>query len=171
MIGNVVRQQRSPEKPKVSTLLRDTLLENWKEARTNFAPTLVPQENPDDVWKEFWLYASGTKNWCPRMCALNALNGAPDSNFKAETLWNFGQGNALHWLFQNDMLRSLGIDFLGSWERYVNSGVQRASGDTWVKQIHPEIPDNTMVPEGHEIVRGWAPVPEDDGNGLSLIHI
>jgi len=163
MLGKVVRQQKSPEKPKVSTKLRDALLESWTEQRDAFVPTLMGEDNPADAWKEFWLYASGTKKWCPRMTALLALsNEVKGEPFDAETLWNFGQGNAMHSLFQDDAMQSLGAQFLGSWERVIDSGVQRVTGQTLVRQSTDFKND---IPDGHELVRGWGPKPLNDNLG------
>lgn len=170
MIGSIVRQQVTPDKPRVSTKFRDAVFEKWKETRTGYVPTLVEQE---ETWQEFWLYASNTKNWCPRMCALQAILGSPsEEEFKAETLWNFEQGHAYHDLFQRHLFRSFGDDFMGAWERF--APVFNNAGPDILRRIRSGYPDDlydleyrgytdTKDKERRHIVRGWGPPPVGEG--------
>lgn len=159
MIGNVVRQQVAQSRPVVSTRLRDAILESWTEQRDGQIPTLIEQDN---IWQEFWLYASGTKGWCPRLCAIQALSPAlTGERFNAETMWNFDQGHAYHDLFQQKILPSLGNRFLGSWERVCHSD---SDPDTMVYESAykgdrggMEITDNHLVE--------WGMGPKPDGHG------
>lgn len=155
MLGKVVQKQRQPPKPVISTKLRDAILEGWTETRSGSVATLKGQ---DETWNEFWLHASATKKWCPRMAALSAMFGTPSEEHKAETLWNFGQGHAYHWLFQSKMLGSLGAVFMGAWRRFVP--VKDEPGK-FLESVHLGVP---VVDDGEErdIVRGWCEKPEED---------
>lgn len=113
MLGSVVTQDRSSEVSKISTRLRDAILGSWQEKRTRARPTLCPQENISD---EFWLYASETKQWCPRLYAYASLFDSVPQERSAEDLWNMGQGTAYHSLFQNSILPvTFGKGFEGDW--------------------------------------------------------
>jgi hypothetical protein len=142
MIGSVVRQQQTPEKAKQSHRLRDALMRSWSETRESSGVSLVEQE---EVWKEFWLYASNTKNWCPRLCVINAMFKQTPEVFAAETMWNFDQGHAYHSLFQEKILPSLGDKFLGAWQDGTGKVFDEPTAE-WFK-----------LPEGHELVRGITP--------------
>lgn len=138
MLGKVVQVQ-VVDKPVVSTRLKDAILENFKEVREGFVATLEKQE---DVWKEFWLNASGTSKWCPRMAAFQAMFGSVDEVIDPETRWNFEQGHVYHELFQNKILPCLGGRFLGGWD----------GGDA-IDDV-PVI-RGWSLPEGHELERGF----------------
>jgi len=162
MLGNVVQIQESPDQvPVLSTKLRDTILETWTEEREARVPTLVPQEH---AWEEFWLYASSTKYWCPRLCAVQALFGTVEKEvLKAETLWNFDQGHAYHDLFQQKILPSTAI-LLGGWQRQALSGVALAHGENaWVDESAPYLPEWVSGiqddGESRDIVVGWSKMP------------
>lgn len=164
MIGDVVRQQVARGRPRVSTSFRDAVLDRWREARVRGVPTLNKQR---DIWKEFWLYASDTKNWCPRLCALRAFHDAQRDELDAETLWSFEQGNAYHRLFQEHLFASLGSDFLGAWERMVP--VFGNMQDV-LRRLRSGYPDDLYDlkyrgysderdSERRHIVRAWGPPP------------
>lgn len=163
MLGDIVRQQKTPDKPKITTKLRDAILENWKEVREGNVPSL---KRRDETWREFWLYASGTKSWCPRLCAFQAFEDVVVEEHKAETLWNFDQGHAYHGLFQQEILPSLGAQFLGAWERNVPClgknafRIDRSKCSTDIGDLRSvgfacEEKDD----EKRDIVRGWGPKP------------
>lgn len=159
MIGDVVRKTETSEKPKISTRLRDFVLDSWTEERQVIAPTLVKQ---DETWKEFWLYASGTKQWCPRMCAIRALFPVVGEKIKAEALWNMGQGKAYHRLFQDDIWRSLGGKFLGCWGRYMkceDMHLYRRNSVTWDE---PDFGDD----EYRSVENIWVEEPRVDGDSF-----
>jgi len=155
MLGDVVC--RVPEfKSKVSTKLLDHVFENWTETPDVNVATLVEQ---DETWKEFWLYASGTKYWCPRLCAIKAMYPVLAKKIKADDKWNFGQGHAYHDLFRRRIMPSLGGQFLGSWERYVD--VPDRDCGVMAYEVSPSV-----VPEfdsSMDIVRGWGPKPKGKG--------
>jgi hypothetical protein len=173
MLGDVVRQQRTPDKPKISTKLKDAILRNWKGLRVGNIPTLKKQ---DETWKEFWLYASNTKSWCPRMYAFQALSDEPaNEEHSAETLWNFDQGNIYHDLFQKKILPSFGCEFLGSWERLslcLSNNIFRLDKSKYSLDIDElqmmGFASKEMDDEKRDIVRGWGPVP--DGSGWRYVE-
>ena len=154
-MGKIARQIQTPP-TEISTTLRDAILERWIEERQAIVPTLKPQ---DEVWREFWLYASIAHKWCPRMSALAcalAQEGEVDP-IKAELLWLFEQGHAYHDLMQQKMLSSLPEGVLrGSWERTVKAQVG-------TNLVHEERNPEVRAPSGIEVVRGWMSRPEGDG--------
>lgn len=168
MLGKVVQQQIAPKKEIVSTWMRDQVLEKWKDGRENLLATL---EEQDETWKEFWLYASETDAWCPRMCALKSFFVLDKKIFKAETLWNFGQGNAYHELFQKNIWpKTFGKNFLGSWERYViqddKLSYRKEETDS-VHWLNSDVGSEFLF--DHEdadkmmVVNPWQSCPEGDG--------
>jgi hypothetical protein len=163
MLADVVKQQKSKfGSGRPSLLLMNEVRNLWREEREFFPPTLVEQK---ETWQEFWLYASDTKNWCPRACAIKALFPVTSKEPTAEDLWNFGQGKAYHRLFQEDMLLSLGDRFLGSWERFEK---QKDSG-LYLKQKLPESgPSDFGDGEERSIVNPWASKPL--GNGWRYVE-
>lgn len=144
MLGNVVSRQQDIDKPRASTALIDHVIKNWQKDLSNEkAPTLLKQ---DEIWEEFWLYASNTKMWCPRLCAIRAMNPRINEIVKAEIAWSLEYGKAVHCVFQNSVLRTLGPDFLGGWE---------ADGESLITE--------NVVDDGEHrsIERGWRPQPEE----------
>ncbi|MDD5511096.1 MAG: hypothetical protein PHI12_09845 [Dehalococcoidales bacterium] len=129
MLGNVVTQDRPSEVSKISTRLRDAILENWAETRDGSRPTLCPQGKISD---EFWLNASETKQWCPRLYAYASLFDSAQQIRSAEDLWNMGQGTAYHNLFQNSILPvTFKTCFEGDWtsnEPYIQAETAQRLG-------------------------------------------
>ena len=155
MLGKTLKAMQLPRKLEVTTKLRDAIFENWKEKRIFSQPTL---DSLDEVWREFWLHASGAHNWCPRMSALETLTPNRESEtLKAELLWMFDQGHAYHDMFQQKILPCLpaGV-FQGSWQRMVldPSDFKMTVQDSM--RGAEDFPDR-------DIVRGWVPRPEGDG--------
>lgn len=158
MLADVVKQQRSQlGSGRPSILLMDEVRKLWREERRFFPPTLVKQR---ETWKEFWLYASDTKNWCPRACALNAILPIVPKELTVEDLWNFGQGHAYHKLFQGEILQALGDRLLGGWERFVRQDdpglYVKSKPNTWVE---PKFGDD----ENRQVVNPWVERPFGDG--------
>jgi len=155
MLGKTLSEMKLPRKLEVTTKLRDAILENWKEERTFFQPTLEPMK---EVWREFWLHASVAHNWCPRMAALEALTPSREpETLEAELLWLFDQGHAYHDMFQQKILPCLadGV-FQGSWQRTVIDPTDFSLRIQDKMRGLPDFPDR-------DIVRGWVPRPEGDG--------
>lgn len=174
MLADVVKRQISKKEGSKkegvpSILLMDEIGRNWEKRREVRVPTLVEQ---DEEWKEFWLYASDTKNWCPRACALKALLPIEAGKIGLEDLWNFGQGHAYHGLFQNDILPSLGNRLLGSWKRYVvnpdglsfnyrkeeTDPVAWLNGEEGRRYLFTDDEGDQML-----VVRPWLPRPPGEG--------
>ncbi|MBN2258208.1 MAG: hypothetical protein JW704_10340 [Anaerolineaceae bacterium] len=153
MLGDVIRQQASESK--VSTKLRDQVLCSYKEERKPLTPTL---RECADEWQEFWLYASGTKYWCPRECAIRALFPVAESVIDAETLWNFDQGKVYHELFQNKILPSLGGVHVGKW----------VASDGTTYEAMPTVGDEDE--DARKIINGWCPKPDYAKGVLSYVE-
>lgn len=165
MLGSVVQQQMSPEKARISSKLQDAIMESWHGNSDVNVPTLVEK---DKIWEEFWLYASGTHKWCPRMSAIQALSNPDGEKFNAETMWNFEQGHSYHDLFQQKILPSLGSTrFLGSWQRYVKGDSCDSSGPSMFElecagkeSMHGMEPDDNVFVEWGMSER--PPLPEGE---------
>jgi len=153
MLGSVVKKQLIEEQVRSSRILRDDIFRCWNNSgvKTRLL-TLVKQ---DQSWKEFWLYASNTKFWCPRLCAIKAFHQF-DEQENTESLWNMKFGTAVHSVYQENVLPSLGDKFLGSWKRYVpcDSGLYRLERTSYSNIINDD--------ENRDIVRGWGPRPDGD---------
>lgn len=156
MLGSVISRCSVDPGVSVSRRLSDYVSANWSDVREVNRASLVKQE---ETWKEFWLYASNTKYWCPRLSAIQSVYQIPPSKFSSEDKWNFGQGNALHYLFQSDMFQSLGEKFLGSWVRYVKT---KDGSCGYRCEYYPSATYN-CGPSDSSIVRGWGPKPDGDG--------
>lgn len=159
MLGNVIHKQRSDEIPKISTRLKELILEKWRENRSGSRlATLVPQ---DETWKEFWLYASNTKYWCPRLCAIKAFVKIDDI-VDAEGLWNMEYGKAVHSVFQTSILPSLRSQLLGAWKQYVPLEVatSRDFEPKIFKLIRSDYFNDIDDYEDRQIVRGWGEKPK-----------
>lgn len=161
MLGKTLRDLQSPRKLEVSTRLTDAVIEHWREERESTRPTMKPLS---ETWREFWLYASGAHDWCPRLSALQAMFGVEGEKdvIKSDLLWLFDQGHAYHDMFQQKILPCLPDNvFQGSWQRTVidpKDFTMRVENPTW------KTPDLN----GRDIVRGWGPRPE--GNGWRYVE-
>lgn len=114
MLGDVIRCQVAPKDPIVSSVFMDRVMSNWNNHSFDYGvPTLVPQEN---IWEEFWLSASDTRNWCPRACAIRAFAPPISSSMQQEMAWRLEIGKSYHAMFQNTiMTEAYGDDLLGAW--------------------------------------------------------
>lgn len=102
--------------PNKSTRFSDAVTERWRRENTVYPATLVPQK---DRWKELWLSASDTSNWCPRASAISALFGPRTYTNKCEDLWNMCQGTAFHYVFQKELFpNAFKVTLVGSWGLY-----------------------------------------------------
>lgn len=141
-----------------STKLQDAIKESWKVKKTDNSATLVDNE---EKWREFWLYASNTKNWCPRSSALSALLGDSIYEQDHKLLYQFEQGKAYHSVFQKNILPSLGDRFLGGWKQYTpydtDSNIQTIDVETF-KGEKPVIEDE----EERSILVPWSVRPDGE---------
>jgi len=160
MLGKTLRDLQAPRKLEVSTKLADAVIEHWREEREFKRPTMAKLS---ETWQEFWLYASGAHNWCPRMSALQTLfGGAEKEVIKSDLLWLFDQGHAYHDMYQQKVLPCIpdGV-FQGSWQRLLPFKEPLSGSTTDLLQKEDAVFD---IPESeYDIVRGWGPQPEDDG--------
>jgi len=164
MLGNVICKKIIDEAKENSTIVRSTivqdlLLEKWSKNNSDSRlATLVPQ---DETWKEFWLYASGTKYWCPRLCAIKSFVKINDI-VNAEGLWNMEYGKAVHSVFQKSALPSLGVKFLGAWKKYFPLEVPLGKDfeHKIFKLVRSSFWNQVNDDEDRHIVRGWGTKPE-----------
>lgn len=162
MLGHVIHKQNIDETPRISKKLIELILENWRENRSDSRlATLVPQ---DETWKEFWLYASNTKYWCPRLCAIKAFVKT-DNIVDAEGLWNMEFGKAVHSVFQTSILPSLGAKLLGAWKKYfpLEVPIGKDFEHKIFKLVRSSFWNQVNDDEDRHIVRGWGTKPEGKG--------
>jgi len=164
MLGEHVRKLGDTAAPGVaSTRFYEAVKEGWVEQSSVFDVTL---ERQDPIWKEWWIGASSIHKMCPRMYAkMAAARGAfVGELFKADTLWNFGQGHAYHDLFQKKIMTHLqGGTMLGKWERTVTSITGNSMPGSYPSFRKEETHYQNDVPEGVSVERGWGPRPDGDG--------
>ena len=161
MLGNVVRNlmgQKMPDVDNAEYKLLDFFKGNWFQKNNGRQATLKPQK---ETWQEFWLYASSSAKWCPRMSALQAMFGSSNEEFKPETLWLFRQGDAYHSVLQNVLssVSSKDMKFLGAWERVVRLKI----GNNIYKKEEKFGKNKIQDGERRDIVRGWRVKPRGKG--------
>lgn len=175
MLGDFTRDQSEQEcQYESSTMVASAIKEYWKGDGWVQNVTLDPQE---EIWKEWWIGASGLHNVCPRMYALMCACGYA-GELKAEkidagSLWNFEQGHLYHELFQYRILPSFPKSMLlGQWGRIVPGKVVKdanvvkdVSGVSTVSQeMTKEVTRfENDVPPGVVLDRGWGPKPDGKG--------
>jgi hypothetical protein len=148
--------------PKKSTRFVDAVIAKWKKENVVYPATLVPQK---ERWKEFWLSASDTSNWCPRSCAVSSLFGPRTYTNDCESLWNMGQGTAYHSIFQKDLFPcAFKGDLVGAWGLY--GKIAKIKNDKIVvedKDAVDLVSDFDLLGDydEREIVRPWMKNPWD----------
>jgi hypothetical protein len=152
MLGNFVKKNVACSDRKTSTRLTDYILENWKEENKG---KLVSLEDSGNTYDDFWFSPSSISKLCPRAYALAcASKRRIGESFGAQTLFTFGIGNAYHHMFQDNMLRSLGDVFQGTWERHVRDEI-----GTEVKRVY----STDFLFRRENVERGWVPMPGYEG--------
>jgi hypothetical protein len=163
MLSDVVSCEDPIVVPKKSTRFTDAVIERWKEDGIVYPATLIPQK---ERWKEFWLSASDTSNWCPRASAISALFGPRMYSNNCESKWNMGQGTAYHGLLQKEILPyTFKGDLVGSWGLY--GKIAKIRGDKIVLEDRDSIDlisDFDLFGDynDREIVRPWMKNPWGD---------
>jgi len=171
MLCDVVSCEDPIVVPKKSTRFADAVIAGWKRENIVHTATLVPQK---DRWKELWLSASDTSNWCPMGSAVSALFGPRTYSNNCEDFWNMGQGTAYHSLFQKEIFPNVFKGTLvGSWG--LDGKIAKLRGGKIVLEDRDSVDLVTDIDvfgdyDEREIVRPWIKNPWD-GSSVNCYYV